>query len=255
LYLMYIDESGDCGLQNSPTRYFILSGVVVHELRWRTYLNQLIAFRHRMKQQFGIRLREEVRASAFINKPKELARIKRNDRLTILRALADEVASMSDLNVINVVVDKQSKPASYDVFSMAWRSLIQRFENTVSSRNFQGPANSDEYGMLFPDHTDDKKLSLLLRQMRRYNPIPNQASYGAGYRNLTLARIIEDPNFRDSVHSYFVQAADLTAYLLHQRLAPNSYMRSKSGQNYFARLAPVLCKAATSRDPLGIVYL
>ncbi len=31
---MYVDESGDMGLVNSPTRFFVLSGVVIHEMRF-----------------------------------------------------------------------------------------------------------------------------------------------------------------------------------------------------------------------------
>ncbi len=64
---MYVDESGDCGLCNSPTRYFVLSGIVLHELRWQSCLNQLLAFRQRMRDQFGLKSREELRASALIN--------------------------------------------------------------------------------------------------------------------------------------------------------------------------------------------
>lgn len=240
---------------NSPTRYFVLTGLVVHELRWRTCLDQIIGFRQRMRDTFGFRLREELHAAAMINRPGPLIRIKRNDRLTIIRNFADELARMTDLNLINVVVDKQGKPSDYDAFVVAWKVLTQRFENTLSHRNFPGPRNPDERGMIFPDHTDDKKLTQLLRQMRRYNPVPNQPSFGLGYRNLTLTTIIEDPSFRDSEHSYFVQAADLAAFLLYQRLAPSSYMRGKSGQNYFKRLDPILCKVASSTDPDGIVYL
>jgi len=140
---------------------------------------------------------------------------------------------MSDINVINVVVDKQDKPSSYDVFEMAWKALIQRLENTISYRNFRGPANPDDRGMLFPDRTDDKKLTTLLRKMRRFNPIPNQSQHGIGSRNLTISKIVEDPNFRDSEHYYFIQAVDLVAFLLYQSLAPNKYMRQNAGQNYF----------------------
>lgn len=50
--------------------------------------------------------------------------------------------------------------------------------------------------MLFPDHTDDKKLTTLLREMRRYNPIANKAQYGTGYRNFLVSNMVEDPNFR-----------------------------------------------------------
>ena len=255
MYLMYVDESGDCGLVNTPTRYFVLTGLVVHELRWRQYLDQLVEFRRKLRPAFGLRLREEIHASMMINSPGELVRIKRYDRLAIIRAFADELASMTDFNILNVVVDKHSKPSGYDVFGMAWKVLIQRFENTLSRRNFSGPRNADECGMIFPDHTDDKKLTSLLRQMRRYNPIPNQAAFGPGYRNLTVGRLIEDPNFRDSGHSYFVQAADLAAFLLYQRLAPSAYMRKKAGQNYFDRLDPILCKVASAKDPQGIVFL
>ena len=254
---MYVDESGDVGMNGSPTRYFVLTGLVVHELRWQTCFDQIITFRRRMKQQFGLLLREEIHSAALINKPGDLVRISRNDRLTILREFADELAAMSDLNVINIVIDKQKagRPPDYDVFGMAWKTLIQRFNNTLSYRNFKGPQNADERGMLFPDFTDDKKLTQMLRQMRRYNPITNQAPYGQGYRNLAVTNIIEDPNFRDSAHSQFIQAADLIAFLLYQKLAPSGYMKKKAGQNYFERLDNILCKVASSADPQGIVRL
>ena len=35
MYLMYVDESGDVGMVNSPSRYFVLVGLVLHELRWQ----------------------------------------------------------------------------------------------------------------------------------------------------------------------------------------------------------------------------
>lgn len=252
---MFVDESGDTGLSGSPTRYFALTGIVVHELRWRTYLDQLIAFRQRMRNHFGLKLREEIHATKLITRPGALVRIKRNDRLTILRAFADELASMPDINIINVLVDKQGKAMDYDAFESAWQVLIQRFENTMSHRNFPGPVNPDERGMILPDNTDDKKLVALLRRMRQYNPVPNQARFGGGYRNLTLSTIVEDPSFRDSEFSYFIQAADVAAYLLFQREAPNAYMRKKGGRAYFKRLDPVLCKVAATVDPEGIVRL
>ena len=255
MYLMYVDESGDVGLQISPTRYFVLTGLVVHELRWQSYLDELIGFRRDLKTHFGLRLREEFHAADLLTRPGGLVRIPRQDRLTMIRAFADKLAGMTDLNLINIVVDKQNKPADYDVFTKAWKVLIQRFANTLSHHNFSGPFNPDERGLLLPDHTDDKKLTSLLRQMRHYNPVPNQAIYGAGYRNLALSNIIEDPNFRDSAHSYFIQAADLAAFLLYQSLSPSAYMRKKSGQNYFQRLIPILCRAASSHDLHGIVRL
>ena len=152
-------------------------------------------------------------------------------------------------------MNKSTKAADYDVFGMAWRALLQRFENTTSHRNFSGPANPDERGMLFPDHTDDKKLRALLRRMRRWNPVPHQRAIGPGYRNLAIRHIVEDPSFRDSGDSYFIQAADLAAYLVYQGLAPNSYMRKKGGIAYYKRLQPIFCTVASAGDPFGFVRL
>lgn len=255
MHLMYVDGSGDPGLTRSPTRYYALSGLVVHELRWQQCLDQLVTFRKRMNATFGLKLREEIHAAAMINSPGELMRIRRNDRLTILRAFADELARMPDLSVINVVVDKDGKPACFDVFDMAWRALLQRFENTTSHRSFPGPSNSDERGMVFPDRTDDRKLTQLIRKMRQYNPVPHHPEFGSGYRDLRLRLVLEDPNFRDSRHSYFIQASDLAAFLLYQHVCPSAYVKRKSAQNYITRLDPILRKAASARDPLGIVKL
>lgn len=254
MYLIYVDESGDAGLAGSPTRYFALSGLVVHELRWHACLEGLIGFRRALRNRFGFKLREEFHTARLISRPGSLAhRIKRHHRLEMIRLYADAVASMTDLSVINILVDKQGKPSDYDVFGMAWRVLIQRFENTLRHRNFPGPQNPDERGILFCDHTDDKKLITLMRQMRRFNPIPNRAA--GGYTNRPLLTLIDDPNFRDSEHSLFIQTADMAAYLLYQWESPNSYMRKRSGRNFLRRLAPVLCTHASTSDPFGIVRI
>ncbi len=189
----------------------------------------------------------------MLSKPGALVRIPKHQRLEILRRYADKLASMPDLSLICVVVDKANKPATYDVFDAAWKALIQRFENTLAHRNFPGPRNPDDMGMLFPDRSDEKKLNALLRSMRAFNPVPSQQS--SGYRNLQIRTIIEDPNYRDSSHSYFIQSVDVTAFLLYQHLSPSTYMRKKSGQNYFGRLAPIVCKHASPRDPSYIVRL
>lgn len=255
MHMMYVDESGDTGLAGSPTRYYVLSGVVLHELRWRQLLDMLIAFRRGLRHQYGLKLREEIHAAGLINRPGPLVRIKRHERLAIVREFADWMAALGDISIINVVVDKQGKTSGYDVFQAAWRALIQRFENTIARRNFRGPANPNERGLILCDHTDDRKLMRLLRQLHQYNPVPNQPKYGSGYRNLPLQYVVEDPSYRDSRHSYFVQMADLAAFLLYQRLAPSSYMKKKQGQNYFVRLRPVLCLPASTQDPEGIVRL
>ena len=255
MYLMYVDESGDSGITNSPTRYFVLTGIVVHELRWNDYLSRVIDYRKRIRNSFGLLLRDEIHSAKMLNKPGELVRIKRNDRLSIIKYFVNELALMQDLSIINVVVDKEGKAGDYDVLGNAWKALVQRFSNTMSHRNFPGPANADDRGLIIPDMSEVKKITEIIRKMRRYNPIPNQNEYGQGYRNLLVTNFVEDPYFKDSRKSYFIQAADVAAFVLYQSICPSSYMKKKSGQNFFKRLKGVLCTAASNNDPDGIVRL
>ena len=147
---------------------------------------------------------------------------------------------MPDISIINVVIDKQGKPINYDVFDMAWKVLIQRFENTIRRRNFPGPANPDERGMIFPDRTDDKKLTQMARKMRRFNPIPHMgAAINPGYRQMALQALIEDPVFTKSESSYLIQSVDVIAYFLQQSLHPNSYVRKTGAKNLFFKLDPL----------------
>ena len=253
MYFLYVDESGDIGLENSPTRYFILSGFVVHELRWHDTLNAIIDFRQMLRRRHGLKLREEIHAAHFLQKPGSLARIPKGRRLRIIRDVLDFEAALPDVSVLNVLVDKSTKGPNYDVFDKAWMAMIQRFENTISHRNFPGPQNPQDYGILVVDRTDEPKLRNLARRLHRYNPIPNTG--GGGYRQLPIQTLVEDPVHRDSLHSYFIQLADVNAYCLLQREWPNRYCRRKGARNYFNRLDPVLCKVASRTDPHGIVRL
>jgi len=252
MFLMYTDESGDPGIPGQ-TPVFVLTGLVIHELRWHDCLTELVAFRRWCRVRYGLKLREEIHAGRMFSHPGSLKRIKRHERLAIVHAYAKKLAGLDYINLINVVVTKAGKPGSYDVFDMAWRALIQRFENTMNHRNFRGPVNPDDRGMLFPDHSSDAKLQRVLRQMRHYNPVPSML--GPGYRNLTLARAVEDPNFRDSAHSYLIQSCDLAAFLLYQNITPSGFIRKKGARNYFDILDPVLCKVASTSNAKGIVKL
>lgn len=251
MYFLYADESGDVGLQNSPTDFFCLSGIVFHELRWHDTLEAIIQFRRAMRDRYNLKLRDEIHEADFIHHPGEMARIAKSMRLRILREVIDFQASIPDINIINVVVDKRNKTAGQDIFEIAWTTLIQRFHNTLSHKNFPGPQNADDKGLLVVDQTDEVKLRNLSRRMRRYNPIPS--AYGAGTFAVPITTIVEDAVHRNSGHSYFIQLADVNAYFLQQKYAACSYVKRKGGNNYFSRLDPVLCRVASRSHPEGIV--
>jgi hypothetical protein len=228
--------------------------MVIHELIWQRQLNDLIDFRRFLRRKYGLKLREEIHASDMISNPGTLMRIRKDLRLQILKHCIDWLATQTNCNLISIRVDKSGKSA--DIFESAWSALIQRFENTINNKNFPGPKNTDDKGILLPDQTDEKKLRMIVRKMRHYNPVPNtQSLFSGGRRNLIIQTIVEDPLHKNSAHSYFSQMVDVTAYFLKQLYAPNNYIRKKGARNYFNRLSPILCKVASNTHPNGIVEL
>lgn len=249
---MYVDESGDSGLVGSPTDFFALSGIVVHERQWRPFLDALLNFKKTMRSVYGLPVRAEIHASDFIKS--KVFGMARHNRLAILRNALDELAKTPGIMITNVIVDKRTKAAPYDVFSSAWRTLFQRFENTLVHGNFPGGFR-DDYGIIFTDATAGLKLLRITRRMSVYNPVPNDPRFGGGYRNMPIVKIIEDPHGQDSAESMAIQMADVCAYFLHQRYKPNAYIQRQKAQFYFDRLTPVLNTRASRFSALGIVEL
>jgi hypothetical protein len=257
MYLMYVDESGDTGLVRSPTAYFALSGIVVHESRWRDFINQLILLRKTLRAAYSLPIRSEIHSAEFINGRVRAiggSYLSRPDKLAVLRNTIDELAKMNFISITNVIVNKTTRSPPFDVFDFAWTTLFQRFENTMVRGNFPGSFNND-YGMVITDATAGTKLLRMVRRMAVHNYIPHDPHRGPGSRNVPIVRIIEDPYGKDSEETLPIQMADVAAYFLHQRFKPNAYIRRESAQFYFDRLSPVLNKRASRYGALGIVEL
>jgi hypothetical protein len=257
MYIMYVDESGDNGMpkDGSPSRYYCLSGVVVHEIYWQKTINELLAFRKSLRTQFGIPIDTEIH-SQMIAKPGKshpsFQCLKRHQRLEVMRLFANKISGLSEIRIINIVVDKQNKVKSSDeVFRWAWYSLFQRFENTIRMKNFIGPPDHEERGIVFPDSTDGARLRRFLTDMRKNNHIKFPVIGGLRTINDPIQVLIEDPVMRDSRVSYLIQVADCAAFLLKQHIDPSSYMRTSGGKAYFKRLEPVFCKEASRKDAEG----
>ena len=174
MYLMYVDESGDTGVSPGSSDFFILTGLVIHELRWHDILNSCIDFRRSMKAATGFKLREEIHAQIMVNgRINDFHGIERNQRFMILRNTIDWVASQDSIGIITVIVQKECFTDPKTVFLRGWSTLLQRFENTMNAHNFPGPGNPDERGLIIADNTSGEDLRNLQRKMRRYNPVPN----------------------------------------------------------------------------------
>jgi len=246
MYLMYVDESGDCGTINSPTKFFVLSAIVVHESNWQNVLDDLVLFRRSLKARYGLLMREEIHAAVFINgNPSLKAGIPKNDKVDILKQCLKWLDARTDISIVTV---RCNKIRGGDIFDFSWRCLIQRFDNTLAYRNFPN-GNLQDKGLIIADNTDGGKLTSLLREMRKINHVPNVASFGMGNRNLTLRAIVEDPFFKDSAQSYFHQMVDVVAYFARQHYEPNSYIRKKGLRTFYTKFLTNVTNKYVTRVP------
>jgi hypothetical protein len=113
----------------------------------------------------------------------------------------------------------------------------------------------DSYALLICDEGKEIEYVRMVRRMSVYNPIPSRFGIwldsGRDHKSIPIDRILEDPFFKVSDESYFVQMADWCAYAWLRRECPIP-SRSKYGlDKAFDALAPNLCvcsESARSRE-------
>ena len=246
MYIMYVDESGDPGKHKHSSPHFILSGLIIHQDKWETYLHRLKTFRKSLKVNYGLNQRVEIHASELIrvNKLEEYKKIKKTNRINILKDYCGQIPIIFDTaKIINICI-KIEEHSEKDIFDLAWGRLTQRFDTFLKKEG-------KDKGIIVADDTDSKRLMHLQRKMRIYNPIPS--IYSENSYNAPINNVIEDTFSRSSVHSYFIQSIDVVAHLLYRKEFPKGSLKKYGLEKQFIRLEPVLLKKASNTDEYGIV--
>lgn len=211
MHLVYVDESGDPGINNSPTASYILSGLKVPAGHWHEAQRRLLAFRHRMPDHLGLKLSAEIHAAEFLGGAKVFHGLEARQRLRVALWLLRELVEVPGLSCHSVACLKQTQP---EPMKTCWRHLAA--DLTSSST---GPM------LLVADMGEAEAIKEAIMAFRSAHP--------------SQALIIEDPFHRDSRHSYFLQAVDLVAYLQRQRHHPNALFRARQPEELFSTLDKV----------------
>lgn len=210
MYLAYADESGDSGFENSPTDYFVLSCVIIHESEWQRVLDTIIDLRRHLKKDFNIPVRAEIKAEDLVYGRGAIGRLKmgRKRRIKLYAGLLAAESALG-LKTFAVAIAKRrvEHQATVDVREVAWRYVIQRIDTFC--RKLQSP----ETIMLFPDEGHGHLVRKIVRKARRFQSV--QGFYG-GKLDIRAQYILEDPIDKVSDQSYFTQLADWNAYAAHR---------------------------------------
>lgn len=260
---MYVDESGDPGLwapgtpvHLRPSPHYILTGVIIPASQWQTCLTTMVAIRRTLRQNYGLRVRDELHGAELIHPRgnqvyRAIGNRKRRTNLYgyVLREVA---AQMPHTKIVNVHLNKaspyylSSTAKEADPEQRAWEWLIQRFSNHLSRDC------DEDLGMILADETNEIKVRRVVRKIRVHNQVGSV--YGGSYA-VSVNNIVEDPVMRNSQHSYFVQIADLVSHALYRKLYPKGSYRKYNIDRLFDLVDPLLLKAANRKDLQGVVHL
>ncbi len=202
MYFMYVDESGT-EQRAEKSRYFVVSGVVVHE-------NYVDVLERRMAQIRRELLPErfqghEIHVHHIYKGDKAFRGITHNEIQKTLKGLYGSFLDM-DFSVIVVVIDKEkwfnSTYLEYDVQQSAYTFLIERFDKYLQRK--------DSKGLIRIDRTSNKRNVLNAKDERILTIINELRKFGGYWA--PIRRLVEPPLFLSSAESDGLQVADAIAY-------------------------------------------
>lgn len=232
--LIYIDESKDT--QNDICAY---SALCIHIEDWHDVFDQLVSFRKWLKDQYDLPMSFEMHASNFIaGRSKHLFnRINTKDRIEIYQRFVFLAAQLKNAQVLNAI-GKLKDDNQFLVFE--W--LINRLDAMLLKEG--------SYGILICDEGDNTILTKMTRKMRKENLVPDHNNPNA-FIDLKITRLVEDPVFKKSHDSYFVQLVD---FIVHAFLRFEHPLEGKEFlTETFMMLENILHKNDKDPKNLGII--
>jgi hypothetical protein len=211
MYILYVDESGDGGLNPGSSRYLVLAGVAIHEGQWKKFTKSLDTVQESRLPQAGGSVEfhaSEMRAGRgiFRGLPPEQRAALMNDVYKVI-----PVSTGNRLVLFGSIVDKSAFLAKYgtkvDPYEGAFEGLCTMFN--IFLRHLQNRQRKVQRGII----VFDEARPALCRQIRAL-----LAKFQAGGGRWTsMANLIETVFFFDSRTSRVMQLADFTGFALYRR--------------------------------------
>ncbi len=237
MHLIYIDDSRDEEL-------CVFSALAIPIDQWHPSFQMIRDFRRVLKRSYGIYVYKELHAWKFVSgrgRPSDRI-ITKEQRVTIFNRALEVIVKLPCARLFNAVF-----PRDQDERAFEW--MLNRINRTLQAWG--------SHAVLVCDRGKEVAYTRLVRKMYFFNPIPSQYGVwqdtGEPWRNIPLDRIVEDPFFKDSEQSYFVQMVDFSAYALLRRERPIPSKTRYGLNTSFNTLAPILVREASGNDPEGII--
>lgn len=250
MYFCYVDESGDPGSYNpekpdkTGTPYFILSGIIVPVANWKIALGTLKSFRKKIAGEDFLPYHIEFHCAEMIDphKVKEFTSIGVRDRWKLIEEFAGIVGNQSGFQILAVVLDKaKSEIKQDDYLTTSVTRIYQAFDEFLKENR--------EHGLLLFDRANEKHITTHVRKLL------GTGASGETVPNIRIGWVVEDPIFRISAESLFVQSADVVAYTLKEQEFPSGSRKKYNADRIFRKQLTNACFKSAVADEEGIVRI
>jgi hypothetical protein len=238
MWFPYFDESKE------DNRFFVYSALIVEAERWNEAFEAVKAFRRDLRVRHGIYIGKELHAWKFAAGKGQIADrpVSKQQRAEIFKEILTFIASCGHFKLISGVNESEF---------YAFDRIVNRLNRTAEAQRQQT--------LMFSDEGQEVVFTSRIRRMRVFNHIPSNRGVweglGSSTRNIPIRWIIEDPIFKKSHMSYFIQLVDFCAYaLLHSERSIAS--RTILGYNtMYPILRPCIVQAVNTCCPQGLAII
>ena len=234
MWFAYVDESKDAG------NLYVYSALITNGEAWQATFAKVKAFRQELRRDYGIYMDQELHAWKFAAGKGAISPrvILKPERAEIFRKVMQFIASSKRFAVAS---------SCNPIENYAFERLLNRINKTAEVKG--------ENVLMIFDEGQEVEITRRLRRLRVHNPIPsNRETWPDGKRtkNLPLANIVEDPVFKDSETSYFIQLADFCAYSLLRMERPLPARSELGYDTMYEELRPISRRFLNRADPKGM---
>lgn len=238
MWFAYLDESKD------NNGFFIYTALITNGERWASTFAKVKAFRQQLKREHGIYISQELHAWKFAAGKGQIANhpIHKEERAEIFRQVLRFIPDSKCFAVVSSCNTNEQ---------YAFERLMNRINRTAE--------RYDQSVLLFFDQGEEAEITRRIRRMRVHNPIPSRFGRWVGTDNATksipLSHCVEDPVFKDSKASYFIQLADFCAYALLRMERPIPSRTILGYDTMYEELKPACRTFTNPSDPrrMGII--
>jgi hypothetical protein len=209
--------------------------------KWNEAFSAIKGFRRHLREAHGIYINKELHASKFAAGKGRIANrpLDARERVAVFGKVMRFVTNCRFFRIVS--------SANTNEF-VAFERLINLLNRTADKRG--------HYVLLFCDAGQEATFTKRIRKMRVHNPIwSNRGVWedtGQETRNIPISQMIEDPIFKDSKSSYFIQLVDFCAYALLRSERPIESRTALGYDRMYDILQPVTAPINNRKDPRGL---